>query len=125
MTRHFLTGIERGMYENDNITLHDDCFGPKYVTKINEFSAMIKEDVWKNWILEISVIYQIYYMWGEKCTTEFVINDLFKFCWNEGCSPLELANRSGQNWLYMLRDINDAAIVWYEGIPENYDEDLA
>ena len=22
--------------------------------------------------------------------------------------------------MYMLRDINDAAIVWYEGIPETY-----
>ena len=27
MTHHFLTGIERGMYMNDSITLHEDCFG--------------------------------------------------------------------------------------------------
>ena len=95
MTHHFLLGVERGMYENDNLTLHEDCFGPKYVTKINEFSAMIKDDAWKNIILELSIIYQIYYMWGEKCTIDTVFNDLAIFCWNEGCTPEELANRSG------------------------------
>jgi len=41
MTHHFLTGIERGMYMNDSIVLHEHCFGKKYVTKINWMAAMI------------------------------------------------------------------------------------
>ena len=64
MTHHFLTGIERGMYMNDSIVLHQDCFGPKYVTKINEFAAMVTSDWMKHWVLEGAIIYQIYYMWS-------------------------------------------------------------
>ena len=35
MTHHILTGIERGMYMNDNITLDPQCFGPDFVNKTN------------------------------------------------------------------------------------------
>ena len=35
MTNQFLTGVERGIYENETITLHKDCFGERYITKIN------------------------------------------------------------------------------------------
>ena len=40
LTHFFLQGIERGMYGNDSLTLNEDCFGPRFVTKINEFAAM-------------------------------------------------------------------------------------
>ena len=67
VTHHFLTGIERGMYMNDSIALHTDCFGPRFVTKINEFGAMVHSDFWKNIVQELSIIYQLYFMLGEKC----------------------------------------------------------
>jgi len=67
VTHHTLTGIERGMYMNDSIVLNEDCFGSKYVTKINEFAAMCEHDFWKNIFQEMAIIYQLYYMWGEKC----------------------------------------------------------
>ena len=57
MSHHFLTGIERGMYMNDSIVLHKDCFGSRYVTKINEFAAMIQSDWAKHWVLEGAIIY--------------------------------------------------------------------
>lgn len=66
-THEYLTGIERGMYGNNSIVLDEDCFGPKYVVKINEFAAMIKSDPWKHWVLELAIIYQLYFMLGEKC----------------------------------------------------------
>ena len=53
------------MYGDDTLILHEDCFGPRYVTKINEFAAMIKTDVWKYWMLELSIIYQLYFMWSD------------------------------------------------------------
>ena len=57
MTHHFLTGVERGIYMDDTIVLDEKCFGERYGTKINEFAAMIKDDVTKNWILELAIIY--------------------------------------------------------------------
>ena len=67
MTHHFLTGIERGMYMNDSIVLSEHCFGSRYVTKINEFAAMVKSDPWEHWVLELAIIYQLYYMASDKC----------------------------------------------------------
>ena len=118
MTHHFLTGIERGMYMNDSIVLHHDCFGEKYVTKINEFTAMIKSDWSKHWILEGAIIYQLFYMWSDKCQIDNTFNDLYTFCWNEGCALDELWEHTELNFLYMTRAMLDAAIVWFEGIPE-------
>ena len=40
MTHHMLVGIERGMYMNDSINLDENCFGPEFVTKVNQFAAM-------------------------------------------------------------------------------------
>jgi len=124
MTHHFLTGIERGVYMNDSIVLDDKCFGERYVTKINEFAAMIKDDVWKNIILEIAVIYQLYYMLGEKCKIDKTINDIFIFCWNVGCYSDEMINNTEKNFLYMTRALIDAAIVWQEGVPEDEAHDM-
>lgn len=119
MTHHFLLGIERGMYANDSYELHEDCFGPKYVEKINEFAAMTKDGFWKNWILELSVIYQLYYMWGEKCKIDMTFNDLYLYCWNEGCEIDQIGEHLKKNFLYMTRALIDAGIVWWEGVPSD------
>ena len=86
MTHHFLTGIDRGMYNNDTIVLDEDCFGSRYVTKINEFAAMVTSDWSKHWVLEIAIIYQIYYMWSNKCRIDETINEVYIYCWNYGCN---------------------------------------
>lgn len=104
---------------NDSITLDPLCFGPRYVTKINEFAAMIRDDIWKNIILEISILYQLYYMVGEKCKIDQTINDIYIFCWNVGCYGDEMVTNTELNFLYMTRALLDAAIVWQEGIPES------
>lgn len=57
VTHHVLLGIERGMYMNDSITISPDCFGEKYVTKINEFAVMANSSFWKNIIPEIAIVY--------------------------------------------------------------------
>ena len=118
MTHHMLQGIERGMYKNDSITLDDDCFGPRFIIKINEFAAMTKKDVGSNIILMIMIIYQLYYMWGEKCKIDETFNDVYLFCWNDGCTPDQVGQNIEKNILYMTRDIIDAGIVWWEGVPE-------
>lgn len=118
-THQFLLGMERGMYGNDSILLDEDCFGPRFVTKINEFAAMIKSDPWKHWMLELSIIYQLYFMFSDKCTIDQTVNDLYVYMWNYGFEPIMLWENFLANVLYMTRAIIDAAIVWYEGVPES------
>lgn len=31
--------------------------------------------------------------------------------------------RLEDTWLYILRSMNEAAIVWYEGVPDNHDDE--
>ena len=123
-THHFLTGVERGLYNNDSIVLSKDCFGPQFVTKINEFAAMTRHNFTNHWVQEISVIYQLYYMGSEKCTIDMAVNDLYLFCWNKGCALDKLWSNTEAHWLYMTRDILDAAIVWHEGVPESEADDI-
>ena len=40
------------------------------------------------------------------------------FCWYTGCWPRQMLTQSLSKVLYVARAVNDAAIVWYEGIPE-------
>jgi hypothetical protein len=119
MTHHFLTGISRGMYSNDSIVLNKDCFGERYVTKINEFAAMVTSDWTRHWVLECAIIYQLYYMWSDKCTIDSTINDLYNFCFVYGCTASSFWENSKLNILYMNAAVIDAAIVWFEGVPEN------
>jgi hypothetical protein len=121
-THQYLTGVERGMYGNDSIVLDEDCFGPKFVTKINEFAAMIKSDPWKHWMLELAIIYQLYFMWSDKCKIDMTVNDVYIFMWNYGFEPIMIYENFLENVLYMTRALIDAAIVWYEGVPESIDE---
>ena len=112
---------------NDSIELHVDCFGDKYVDKVNMFAAMVKhnknvsdfENAWENIIPEVAIIYQMYYMAAEKCSIDKTINDVYLYCWNYGCELSELWGNTMLNFLYMTRAMLDAAIVWYEGVPES------
>ena len=117
ITHHFLQGIERGMYKNDSLVLSEDCFGPRFIIKINEFAAMTKKNVGDNIVMMMMIIYQMYYMWGEKCKIDETFNDVYLFCWNDGCTPDQVGKNIEKNILYMTRDIIDAAIVWWEGVP--------
>jgi hypothetical protein len=113
------------MYQNETYLLHEDCFGPKYVEKINEFKAMTIDGFWNNWILELSIMYQLYYMWGEKCKIDMTFNDLYIYCWNEGCEIEQIGEHLKKNFLYMTRALIDAGIVWWEGVPNEKMENLA
>jgi len=64
-------------------------------------------------------------MWSDKCKIDQTINDFYVFCWNNGCATSEIVSNSELNFLYMTRALIDAAIVWYEGIPESQEENLA
>lgn len=120
LTRHFMLGIERGVYMNDTLEISPDCFGQKQVKRINEFAAMVTHgEAASYWVLELSIIYQIYYMFTEKCHFDYILNDVFLYCWNDGCSWDDLWSRTENNVLYMTRALIDAGIVWYEGVPED------
>ena len=88
------------------------------------FAAMIHHGFWNNIIPEIAIIYQLYYMWGEKCKIDTTFNDLYRFCWNEGCLVGEMWTNTKGNFLYMTRSMIDAAIVWYEGVPPELADDI-
>lgn len=107
------------MYNKKSIVLHKDCFGKRYVTKVNEFAAMAISDWKKHWVLEVAIMYQLYYMWSDKCTIDNVINDVYNFCWNNGCTASSFWENSQLNFLYMTRAVLDAAIVWFEGVPDD------
>ena len=57
MTNQFLTGVVRGLYNNETIHINRDCFGPRWVTKANQFTAMIEDNIWDNIILELCLTY--------------------------------------------------------------------
>ena len=119
MTHNFLLGIERGIYNNETIVLDNDCFGPRFIIKINEFAAMTKSTPKDNWVLMIMIMYQLWYMWTEKCSIDKTFNDIYLYCWNDGCSPEKIGKHIERNILYMTRDLIDCGIVWWEGVPEH------
>ena len=118
LTHHFLEGVDRGIYMNDTITIHKDCFGKKYVTKINELAAMFKDNFFYNIMPALAIFYQLFYMGTQQCSIDKTVNDIFVFCWNEGCELGELWEHTYMNFLYMTRALLDSAIVWFEGLPE-------
>jgi hypothetical protein len=62
LTHHFLNGVDRGIYMNDTVELDKNCFGDKYVTKINELAAMFKDNFFYNIIPALALMYQLWYM---------------------------------------------------------------
>jgi hypothetical protein len=130
MVHWYLTGFERGIYNDSSIRLNPDCFGDYYVTKVNEYEYLFEEDpfgnIWQNVFPEISLTYQFIYMFNNQCDIDETINDFMIYCWYRGCWPRQILLQSGSKILYVMRAINDAAIIWYEGIPDGKmtEEDL-
>jgi hypothetical protein len=122
-THQYLLGIERGMYGNDSYVLDEECFGRQYVERINIFAAIIKSDPLAHWILLVGIIYQIYYMFSDKCRIDQTFNDVFIYMWNNEFEPTMLWHNFLNNFLYMTRALIDAAIVWWEGVPDSITED--
>lgn len=122
LVRHYLLGVERGMYMDDHIEINEECFGDRYVTKINMLYAMFSTDPFLNLIPIIAIFYQFYFMLGDRCTIDRLIHDVFTYCWNEGCYFEQMWSHTEANFLYMSRAMIDAAIVWYEGVPSSMDE---
>ena len=83
---------------------------------------MTMSDPWKHIILEAAIIYQLYFMLSDKCSFDKTINDFYIYCWNHGCRLDEIGNNAENNFLYMTRSLIDAAIVWYEGVPETHED---
>ena len=94
--------------------MQSDCFGPRYVTKLNELAAMIQSDWQKHWVLEAAIVYQLYYMWSDKCTIDSTIKDIYDFCWDNDCTYRSLWANSKGNALYMSKAVIEAAIVWVQ-----------
>ena len=63
-------------------------------------------------------------MWSDKCQIDNTFNDVYVYCWNEGCALDELWSHTELNFLYMTRAVLDAMIVWFEGIPEDKFENI-
>ena len=72
-----------------------------------------------NLIPEMCIIYQLYYMWSEKCKIDESFNDVYIYVWNDELNGEQFVHNMASKWLYMLRDINDLGITVYEGIPEH------
>ena len=53
----------------------------------------------------IMIIYQLYYMWGEKCKIDETFNDVYLFCWNDGCTPDQVGQNIEKNILYMANKL--------------------
>ena len=67
----FLTGVERGIYNNDTLTIDSDCFGDFFVTKLNEYiylwTANPFGDFFNQAVPEVSLTYQFWYMFNDQC----------------------------------------------------------
>ena len=58
-------------------------------------------------------------MFTTYCQVDDYMNDYMLFCWYRGCWPEQWLYQVKDKFLYILRAFNDAAIVWYEGVPSD------
>lgn len=127
MYHSFIQGMHRGLFEDDTYLIDDDCFGDFFVTKRNEYAYLLQENPFGNFVdnlfPEISLTYQFIYMFGTSCGMNEITNDFMVYCWYKGCWPQQMLADVKTNVLYILRDINDAAIIWWEGVPEVKDDE--
>ena len=122
MTHHFMNGIDRGVYMDDSLEINGECFGHRYVKKINELAAMFKDNFFYNILPALAIFYQLWYMLTQQCSLDQTINDIFIFCWNDNCEFMSILEHTYMNFLYMTRALLDAAIVWWEGLEGQKDE---
>ena len=127
LTHWFLSGFNKGFYNDTTLVLDDDCFGDYYVTKANELEYLSTAspfgEAWLNVFPGTSMVFQFYYMMTGKCNIDTNLNDFAVYCWYKGCWPDQMGYRLEDTWLYILRSMNEAAIVWYEGVPDNHDDE--
>lgn len=57
MTHAFLNGVDKGIYMDQSFEVNEQCFGPKYVTKINELAAMFKDNFFYNILPALAIFY--------------------------------------------------------------------
>ena len=84
-----------------------------YTFKYNPFGNFF-ENAWP----EMYLSYMLWYMFTNECGLDHTFNDFSTFCWYRGCWPMQFVHKMGDKWLYVLRAVNDAAIVWKEGMME-------
>jgi len=129
LSHWFLVGVQRGLYNDAKMTLNDQCFGEYYVTKLNEYSYTFTNNpfgnVFDNAFPELYLTYMFFYMLTNTCGLDHTFNDFSTYCWYRGCWPMQFLYKSGDRFLYILRALNDAAIVWREGIAEANDPSIA
>lgn len=102
--------------------MNPKCFGEHYVTKLNEYVYSFTENpfgnFYENFWPEIYLTYMLMYMFSNDCGIDHLANDFCTYCWYRGCWPMQIIFKLGDKWLYILRSINDAGIVWKEGMQE-------
>ena len=123
MIRSALQGFEREMYSNKAIVLNEECLSDFYVQKQNEYEYLWYEDpfenFYQNFFPELQMTYMFYYMLANQCDVADTLNDFMIYCWYKGCWPRQILNDSMNRIFYILRSINNAAIMWYEEIPHD------
>lgn len=91
LTHWFLSGFNKGVYNDTTLVLDDDCFGDYYVTKANELEYLSTAspfgEAWLNVFPGTSMVFQFYYMITGKCNLDTNLNDFAVYCWYKGCWP--------------------------------------
>ena len=124
----FITGVHRGLYDNETLHINPKCFGEYYVQKANEYAYTFQYDPFGNFIdnvfPEIYLSYMLFYMGTTECGLTHTFNDFSTYCWYRGCWPMQFIYKMGEGRkvgykiLLIIRAINDVAIAWKVGIEE-------
>jgi len=128
MVNAFITGVVRGLYDDNKLTLSEECFGPYYQQKLNEYAYLFWGNpfgnFFENMFPEIALTYEFYYMIWSVCEIDDTINEVMKYCWYRGCWPEKMFWDAwdGGKLLYIARALNDAAIVLWEAFMPGAEE---
>jgi len=128
MSNAFLTGMKRGLYDDNKLKLNDECFGPYYMKKLNEYAYLFWGNpfgnFFENMFPEMALTYEFYYMIWNKCDVDDSINEVMMYCWYKGCWPEKMFWDAWNNGklLYIARALNDAAIVLWEAFMPGAEE---
>ena len=109
-----------GLYRNESFKLSDTCFERKAVQKFNEYAHTFVGNPFGNFFdnmfpmgaMTVNLLYMIF----SQCGFDDSVNAMATYCWYRGCWPMQILYKSGKKFLYIFRAINDAAIVWVEGM---------
>lgn len=127
MIHAFILGFQQGIHKDDEWKLDEDCFGQRWVTKMNQYEYLWYGNpfgnFYENFFPEASMTYQFYFMFFNTCSIDHTMQEFMEFCWYRGCWPKELVLKSQDKWLYILRDVNDEAIVWQDAATDKEDND--